>query len=85
MKNSQIHDFEGLTDALQKHGTIHLDLRKMLIPSNGDDIWGQFSKAIRKVESLRKIELCRCPAVVIEQLALSNQKLEVRFWGLIGS
>ncbi|KAF5299600.1 hypothetical protein FQA39_LY11515 [Lamprigera yunnana] len=78
MKNSQIHSFEGLADALQKHGTVHLDLRKMLLPStSNDDIWVEFSRAIKKVDSLRKIELCRCPATVVEQLALSNSKLEV--------
>lgn len=78
MKNSQIHSFEGLADALEKHGTVHLDLRKMLLPSNSnDDIWREFSVAIKKVDSLRKIELCRCPATVVEQLALSNPKLEV--------
>ncbi|XP_018324716.1 proteoglycan 4 isoform X2 [Agrilus planipennis] len=77
MKNSQIHSFEGLADALQIHGTVHLDLRKMLLPGNGDEIWPEFSRAIKKVETLRKIELCRCPATVVEQLALSNPKLEV--------
>ncbi|XP_066252808.1 microtubule-associated protein 1B isoform X3 [Euwallacea similis] len=77
MKNSQVHSFEGLANALKKQGTVHLDLRKMLLPSNGDDIWPDFSKAIAKVESLQKIEFCRCPASVVEQLAISNSNLEV--------
>ncbi|GJQ79299.1 hypothetical protein Trydic_g20228 [Trypoxylus dichotomus] len=77
MKNSQIHSFEGLADTLQKHGTVNLDLRKMLLPNGGDDLWPSFSSAINKVDSLRKIELCRCPAIVVEQLATSNPKLEV--------
>ncbi|XP_049825722.1 uncharacterized protein LOC109595867 isoform X2 [Aethina tumida] len=77
MKNSQVHSFEGLANTLKKHGTIHLDLRKMLLPSGGDEIWPEFSKAIEKVETLRKIELCRCPAAVVEQLAVSNPHLEV--------
>ncbi|KRT81253.1 F-box domain-containing protein, partial [Oryctes borbonicus] len=77
MKNSQIHSFEGLADTLQKHGTVNLDLRKMLLPNGGDDLWPSFSSAISKVDSLRKIELCRCPAVVVEQLATTNPKLEV--------
>lgn len=76
MKNSQVHSFEGLADTLKKHGTVHLDLRKMLLP-NGDDIWPLFSQAIKKVDSLRKIELCRCPASVVEQLPVSNPNLEV--------
>lgn len=78
MKNSQIHNFGGLADALEKHGTVHLDLRKMLLPStSGDDIWQEFTREIEKVISLRKIELCRCPAFVVEQLPISNPKLQV--------
>ncbi|ENN81192.1 hypothetical protein YQE_02399, partial [Dendroctonus ponderosae] len=59
MKNSQVHSFVGLANALKKHGTVHLDLRKMLLPSTGDDIWHEFSKAITPVDTLRKIEFCR--------------------------
>lgn len=78
MKNSQVHNFEGLAETLKKHNTVNLDLRKMLL-SNGDEIWPSFSEAIKKVDSLRKIELCRCPASVVEQLPISNPDLEVIF------
>lgn len=78
MKNSQIHSFYGLADTLKRQGTIHLDLRKMLLPAaGGDEIWPSFSDAIKKVESLKKIELCRCPAAVIEKLAETNPNMEV--------
>lgn len=77
MKNSQVHSFEGLANTLKKHSTYHLDLRKMLLPTGGDEIWPQFSKAIEKVDTLRRIELCRCPASVVEKLAVSNPQLEV--------
>lgn len=77
MKNSQVHSFEGLSKSLKKHCTRHLDLRKMLLPTGGDEIWPEFSKAIEKVDTLRKIELCRCPASVVEKLAMSNPQLEV--------
>lgn len=77
MKNSQVHSFEGLANSLKKHGTRHLDLRKMLLPTGGDEIWPEFSKAIEKVDTLRKIELCRCPASVVERLATTNSQLEV--------
>lgn len=77
MKNSQVHSFEGLANTLKKHGTRHLDLRKMLLPTGGDEIWPEFSKAIEKVDTLRRIELCRCPASVVEKLAVSNPQLEV--------
>lgn len=77
MKNSQVHCFKGLAKTLKKHGTVHLDLRKMLLPSAGDDIWPTFSDSIKDVQSLLKIELCRCPATVIEKLAETNPHLEV--------
>lgn len=77
MKNSQVHSFEGLANTLKKHSTCHLDLRKMLLPTGGDEIWPEFSKAIERVDTLRRIELCRCPASVVEKLALSNPQLEV--------
>ncbi|XP_072385779.1 uncharacterized protein [Diabrotica undecimpunctata] len=77
MKNSQVHSFEGLAHSLKKHGTRHLDLRKMLLPTGGDEIWPAFSEAIEKVETLRRIELCRCPASVVEKLATSNPQLEI--------
>ncbi|KAK9891631.1 hypothetical protein WA026_015595 [Henosepilachna vigintioctopunctata] len=76
MKNSQVHSFEGLSNTLQRHGTVQLDLRKMLL-TNGDEIWPEFSSNIGKVETLRKIELCRCPASVVEKLTETNRKLEV--------
>ncbi|KAG5897923.1 hypothetical protein JTB14_014037 [Gonioctena quinquepunctata] len=77
MKNSQVHSFEGLANTLKKHSTRHLDLRKMLLPTGGDEIWPEFSKSIEKVDTLRRIELCRCPATVVEKLATSNPQLEV--------
>nr|XP_022919115.1 uncharacterized protein LOC111427960 isoform X2 [Onthophagus taurus] len=78
MKNSQICSFDGLAETLKKHGTVHLDLRKTLIPADeNEDRWTQFSDAIKKADSLRQLELCKCPANVIEKLAESNPKLEV--------
>lgn len=78
MKNSQIHSFDGLAYTLMRQGTVHLDLRKMLLPTGGgDEIWPSFSDAIKRVETLRKIELCRCPASVVEKLAETNPSLEV--------
>lgn len=72
-----MHSFDGLAETLRKHNTAHLDLRKMLLPNGGDEIWPSFSHAIEKVKSLRKIELCRCPASVVEQLPVTNPELEV--------
>lgn len=77
MKNSQVSDWEGLADALKKHNTVNLDLRKMLLPNQGDDMWELFSKAIARVDNLVRIELCRCPSMVIENLAKNNKNLQV--------
>ncbi|KAH1022092.1 hypothetical protein HUJ04_011542 [Dendroctonus ponderosae] len=68
----------GQPYALENHSNEELpNLRKMLLPSTGDDIWPEFSKAITGVDTLRKIELCRCPASVVEELTKSNPHLEV--------
>ncbi|XP_017770384.1 PREDICTED: uncharacterized protein LOC108558090 [Nicrophorus vespilloides] len=78
MKNSQIHSFDGFANALKEHNTAHLDLRKMLLPPGaGDEMWPEFTNALRKVDTLRKIELCRCSAEAIETLAVTNPNLEV--------
>lgn len=77
MKNSQVHSFEGLTNALARHGTQQLDLRKMLLPNQDQTQWNAFSEAIKKVDTLRKIEFCRCPAIVVERIAASNRALEI--------
>lgn len=77
MKNSQVADWEGFADALKKHCTQNLDLRKMLLSNNSDDVWPLFSKAISRVDSLIRIELCRCPALVVEELAKTNPNLQV--------
>lgn len=77
MKNSQVADWEGVANALKKHNTQNLDLRKMLLPNNSDEMWPLFSKAIARVDSLLRIELCRCPAKVVEELANTNRSLQV--------
>lgn len=78
MKNSQVYSFKGLAASLKNHGTVHLDLRKMLLfPHETKEIWTEFSNEIKNVQTLRKIEFGRCPTSVIENIALSNPNLEV--------
>ncbi|KAK0163562.1 hypothetical protein PV327_007231 [Microctonus hyperodae] len=77
MKNSQVSDWKGLAASLQRHGTQHLDLRKMLIPGESDDIWNNFVLAIPSVTSLTRLELCRCPVMVVEKIIKSCPQLEV--------
>ncbi|XP_011635618.1 uncharacterized protein LOC105426197 isoform X1 [Pogonomyrmex barbatus] len=77
MKNSQVTDWDGLADTLQRRGTQHLDLRKMLVAGESDNIWKKFLTVIPRVTSLVKLELCRCPVVVVEEVIKSCPQLEV--------
>lgn len=73
MKNSHINDWAGFIRTLQKNGTVHLDLRKMLISQNQEEAWREFSEKIRFVEELQGIDLCRCNSNVVEGLFESNR------------
>ncbi|XP_076638788.1 uncharacterized protein LOC143350607 isoform X1 [Colletes latitarsis] len=77
MKNSQVTDWDGLADTLQRRGTQHLDLRKMLVAGESDSIWKKFLLVIPRVTSLVKLELCRCPVMVVEEVIKSCPQLEV--------
>ena len=77
MKNSQVTDWDGLADTLQRRGTQHLDLRKMLVAGESDSIWKKFLTVIPRVTSLVKLELCRCPVMVVEEVIKSCPQLEV--------
>lgn len=77
MKNSQVNDWTGLAAALKRNETKHLDLRKMISSTNGDEMWASFSKHIKTVESLETIDLCRCSAKIVESLFTSNPQLKV--------
>ncbi|XP_014599201.1 PREDICTED: muscle M-line assembly protein unc-89 isoform X5 [Polistes canadensis] len=77
MKNSQVTDWDGLADTLQRHGTQHLDLRKMLVAGDSDGIWRKFLHVIPRVTSLVKLELCRCPVMVVEEVIRTCPQLQV--------
>ncbi|XP_034237161.1 uncharacterized protein LOC117642738 isoform X2 [Thrips palmi] len=80
MKNSQVTDWDGFAAALSARGTRVLDLRKMLAPGHQDDIehmWSEFCRVIEKADNLQRVELSRCPASVVEQLAKSCPQLRV--------
>ncbi|XP_029174154.1 uncharacterized protein LOC114942858 [Nylanderia fulva] len=77
MKNSQVTDWDGLAETLQRRGTQHLDLRKMLVAGESDNIWKKFLTIIPRVTSLVKLELCRCPVMVVEEVIKSCPQLEV--------
>nr|CAD7437893.1 unnamed protein product [Timema bartmani] len=77
LKNSQVHDWEGCSAALSRHRTQHLDLRKMLVPQNTDSMWTEFCKAMAKVDSLERLDLCRCSASTVEQVCASCTQLKV--------
>lgn len=75
MKNSQVNDWSGLTSALKRHGTRHLDLRKVLIPPTSN--WTEFLEHIGDVSDLQGIDLCKCPSSVVEGLFLRNRNLRI--------
>ncbi|XP_069688830.1 uncharacterized protein [Periplaneta americana] len=78
MKNSQVGDWEGLVKSLRRHETQHLDLRKMLVPSEDTHaMWDAFCNAIGRATSLSRLDLCRCPARVVERVAESCLQLRV--------
>ncbi|XP_045484172.1 uncharacterized protein LOC111000393 isoform X2 [Pieris rapae] len=68
MKNSHVSDWGGLCTVLKKRSTKWLDLRKMLLPSNDTVFWDRFIESVGTVETLERLELCRCPARVVEEV-----------------
>ncbi|XP_058834738.1 uncharacterized protein LOC131691964 isoform X1 [Topomyia yanbarensis] len=77
MKNSHVNDWTGLAHTLRNNGTKHLDLRKMLISGNSDEMWKSFAENISHVEHLERIDLCRCSSYVVGNLLKSNPNLKV--------
>lgn len=73
MKNSQANNWAGLMAALRRHGTRHLDLRKILIAPTVD--WNDFITHIAQVPELETLHLCRCPSEVVTALLETNSNL----------
>lgn len=76
MKNSHVNDWEGFVKTLKRNGTVHLDLRKVLM-GNQEEAWREFSEKIGRVDELQGIDLCRCQANVVESLFITNANLQV--------
>lgn len=76
MKNSHVNDWEGFVRTLKRNGTIHLDLRKVLM-GNQEEAWREFSDMIGRVDQLEGIDLCRCQSNVVENLFVSNPSLKI--------
>lgn len=74
MKNSQANNWAGLMAALRRHGTRHLDLRKILIASTLD--WNDFIAQISQVPDLETLHLCRCPSEVVTALLETKSNLK---------
>lgn len=75
MKNSQVNNWSALMSALQRHGTQHLDLRKVLISPTLN--WSDFLQHIGDVSNLESIDLCKCPAEVVTGLFETNPNLRI--------
>jgi hypothetical protein len=68
--NSQLTDV--LANNLCKHKTEHL----IVIKEDNDD-WEGFIKAVPKIKTLRILELCPCPAVVLEETVKKCPQIEI--------
>lgn len=78
MKNSQVTDWDAFAETLKIRGTQHLDLRKMLIVNkNTDEVWAKFVSVIPRVTTLTELELCRCPASVVQEVMKNCPQLQV--------
>ncbi|XP_044008712.1 uncharacterized protein LOC122852779 [Aphidius gifuensis] len=77
MKNSQVTDWDGLVACLKRHGTQHLDLRKMIISDEPNNCWDKFIKVIPSVASIKKLDLCRCPANVVQDIMKNCPHIEI--------
>ncbi|CAH1720874.1 unnamed protein product [Aphis gossypii] len=79
LKNSMVHDWERFVDTIEQQLTHTLDTRRMLIPSKVEefeDFWLNFSKAMKRAQKLKLIELYRCPTHVVEDIIYSLPQLE---------
>jgi hypothetical protein len=76
MKNSCVSDWEGFVQTLQRNGTTHLDLRKVLM-GDQEEAWRKFSSLIGGVHHLEGIDLCRCQSNIVESLFKSNPSLRI--------
>lgn len=74
MKNSHVNDWKGFVLTLKRNGTIHLDLRKVLM-GNQEEAWREFSEHIGELDQLQGIDLCRCTSNIVENLFVSNPNL----------
>lgn len=66
--------------AIHDHGTVSLDMRRMLIPSKIEDydkFWLDFTIALKKAQQLKCLELYRCSTSVVEDTIYSLPQLTV--------
>ncbi|XP_060843940.1 uncharacterized protein LOC132923945 [Rhopalosiphum padi] len=80
LKNSMVYDWERFVDSIDQQRTNTLDTRQMLIPVKVDEfknVWLHFSKAMKRAQKLKFIELYRCPTHVVEDIIHSLPQLEV--------
>lgn len=75
MKNSHVNDWNGFVRTLKRNGTVHLDLRKVLM-GNQEESWREFSEKIGELDQLEGIDLCRCTSNIVENLIKTNPKLK---------
>ncbi|XP_046665641.1 uncharacterized protein LOC124357691 isoform X3 [Homalodisca vitripennis] len=79
LKNSQVQDWDGLATALKCVSIKHLDMRNVRMPDKTEvrKTWrSDCIKAISKVNTLVKLDLCRCTSKLLKQIAAICPQLE---------
>lgn len=69
-----------IEDIINKLGTMSLDTRDMIIPTEIEDnekFWIQFLLSLKKVNNLKHIFLYNCPPHVVEYTIFTMLQLEV--------
>ncbi|XP_022168191.1 uncharacterized protein LOC111032231 isoform X5 [Myzus persicae] len=80
LKNSMVYDWERFVDSIDQQRTDTLDTRRMLIPVKVEEFesfWLRFSKAMKRAQKLKTIELYRCPTHVVEDIIYSLPQIEI--------
>ncbi|KYN01384.1 F-box/LRR-repeat protein 14 [Cyphomyrmex costatus] len=84
MKNSQVTDWDGLADTLQRRGTQHLDLRKMLIACEYPvSVVEEVIKTCSQLEVFSAMSI-KCESLTLESIGNLRRCQELRLKAISG-
>ncbi|KAG8329468.1 hypothetical protein J6590_085038 [Homalodisca vitripennis] len=79
LKGSPEIDWQLLATSLQKAGVKHLDFKKMKVYNDEETntlMFDRCVKALSNVDSLEKLDICRCKSEFVERIAAVCRQLE---------